>query len=116
MVIAVFAVWVICYQQINRPDLFTFLMGGLVLLEAAAGMRHFRNVIFFHYARQPGTVTGEIEYSRRLVHTQYFFELYGFAALYMLMFLVSGGWFFLGGAVACFVSAQRRRDWTAVYA
>jgi hypothetical protein len=86
--LAVFGVWVICYQQINRPDLFSFLIGGVVLLEAAAGMHHFRNIVFFHYAQKAEGIRGKIEYSRRLVHTLSFFELYGFAALYLLMFLV----------------------------
>jgi hypothetical protein len=116
LTLAVFALWTVCFQEIKRPDLFYFLIGGLVLLEAAVSMRYLRNVVIFRYAREGEGIRGKIEYSRRLVHTLSFLELYGFAALYVLMFMVSGGWFFLGGALACFVSGRRRRDWTMVYA
>lgn len=114
--VAILAAWAIIVQRFDRPDIFSFLMGGLLLLEAAVGMRRFRNVVFFRHAQNAGELRGKIEYSRRFVLTQSFFELYGFVALYVLMFLVSSSWFFLGGALTCFVASRRLRDWVMVRA
>jgi hypothetical protein len=90
-------------------------MGGLVLVHAAASMRRLRNIVLFHHAISAKGLSGKIEYSKRTVHTLSFVELFGFAVLYLLMFLVSGSWFFLGGALVCLVAGNRHRDWTKVY-
>jgi len=113
--IAIAIVWEVCVRQYARPDIFAFLMGGLLLIEIAVGMRHLRNIVFFRHAQRAEGFRGKIEYSRRLIATQAFVELYSFAALYVLMFLVSGSWFFLGGALTCFVAGRRYRDWTKVF-
>jgi hypothetical protein len=114
--VGILAAWAVIVQRFDRPDIFSFLMGGLLLLEAAVGMRRFRNIVFFRHAQSAESPRGKIEYSRRFVLTQYVFELYAFVALYLLIFLVSGGWFFLGGALTCFVASRRLRDWVMVRA
>lgn len=114
--VAILGAWAIIVERFDRPDIFSFLMGGLLLLEAAVGMRRFRNVVFFRHTQSAVDLRGKIEYSRRFVLTQYFFDLYGFVALYALMFLVSSSWFFLGGALTCFVASRRLRDWVMVRA
>ena len=110
----ILAVWDVSVRQYDRADLFSFLIGGLVLVELATAIRRFRNIVSFHYARSAGHLKGKVEYSSRLVHTQAFVELYGFTVLYVLSFLVTGSWFFLGGALTCFVTGRRYRDWAMV--
>jgi hypothetical protein len=56
-------------------------------------------------------VEGRLALSSRVVFSARFVELYALAALYGLGFLVSGSWFFVGGALGCLVAAQRWRDW-----
>jgi len=109
---AIFAVW---REQYNRPDVFSFLIGGLVLLEAAADLRRFRNIVLFQQARRADGLQGKIEYSKRLSYTLPYVETLSFAALYALIFLVSSSWFFLGGAITCIVAGRRLRDWVMVF-
>ncbi len=115
LAVAIWAVWDIVVQQYKRPEVFLFLLGGLALLEAAVSIQYLRNIVLFQHARNSAGVRGQVEYSKRLVHTLFFIELYSFAGLYLLMFLWTGSWFFMGGSLACFVTASRRRDWTLVY-
>ena len=111
LAVAVWALWDAAVQIYQRPEILSFLIGGLVLLEAAVSLQYLRNIVLFEYARRAEGVWGKIEYSRRLWHTLGYVELYGFTGLYFLMFVVTSSWFFLGGALACFVTARRRRDW-----
>jgi hypothetical protein len=112
---AIFAVWQVCIEQYHRPDVFLFLIGGLVLLEAAADLRRFRNIVLFQQARRADGLQGKIEYSKRLSYTLPYVETLSFAALYALIFLVSSSWFFLGGAITCIVAGRRLRDWVVVF-
>jgi len=103
--------WTVCIQQYNRPDIFAFLIGGLLLVEVAIGMQHFRNIVLFHHARRAEGVQGKIEYTKRLTLTLSYTELYGLVVLYLMTFLVTSSWFFLGGALTCFVASRRYQDW-----
>ena len=114
LTVGILAMWQITIRQYNRPDVLTFLMGGLVLYEAAAGIQHLRNIVLFYYAPKSANLQGKITYSKRLVHTLSFYEMYGFVALYLIMFLVSATWFYLGGALTCFVAGRRHRDWAMI--
>ena len=116
LAIAIGATWQLCVRQFSRPELFSFLIGGLVLYEAAVCTHHFRNIVLFRHAQRGEGVQGKIAYSRRLVFTLSFVELYSFTALYFLMFLLSGQWFFFGGALTCLVAGNRLRDWTVLRA
>ena len=106
--------WIICIQQYSRPDVFSALMGGLILLEVARIMRRVRNMVLFHYAPNGKALKGKVEYSPRMAHTLFYVEMYCFAALYMLILFITGSWFFLGGAATCFLAGRRERDWTVV--
>ncbi len=101
-------------QQYRQPEVFMFILGGVLLLEAADVLRHFRNLTLFRHIQAGQGVTGTVEYSRELVHTLQFNEMYGYTALYLFAFLISGSWFVLGGAFTCLVTSRRQRDWTLV--
>ena len=115
LAIGIGAAWIVCLQLATpRPDVFSILMGGLILLEAATIMRHVRNIVLFHDAPNGKTLKGNVEYSSRLGHTLFYVEMYSFAALYALIFFTTSSWLFLGGALTCFVSGRRQRDWTVM--
>ena len=108
-------VWTILIAQYNQPEIFSFMMGGLILLELAGWMRQGRSIAFFYFARRHVGLEGSLTFSKRLTHTLSYLEFQNFALFYILIFLLAGGWVFLGGAVACFISSRRHRDWTVVY-
>ncbi|OGF53699.1 MAG: hypothetical protein A2Z21_01445 [Candidatus Fraserbacteria bacterium RBG_16_55_9] len=112
------AIWVLHWFLIHESDLaevFVFVMGGLLLRVAAASMQHLRNIVLFRYGQKVGHLQGRVQYSKRLVHTLSFVDLYSFAVLYFLMFSMSESWFFLGGALICLISGLQRSHWTTAY-
>jgi hypothetical protein len=106
--------WIVIVHQFNRPDIYLFVLGGLFLYQLADILIEFRRVILFRSALRGEGIRGQIIFSKRQVWTQTILELYGFVILYLLIFFLTGGWFFLGGSVTCFISSRRQRDWVVV--
>jgi hypothetical protein len=110
----ILAGWIVLVRQLNRPEIFIFMLGGLYLYLLADGLIEFRRVMLFRSAQRGEGIRGQVIFSQRQVWMQIVLDLYGFVVLYLLIFLVAGGWFFLGGAVTCFISSRRQRDWVLV--
>ena len=67
-------------------------------------LRHIRNSVTFRLARQTGALAGKLTYPRWFLLRSSAFELFSFAALFLFLAAMAGGWFFLGGAVSCTVT------------
>jgi hypothetical protein len=106
--------WIGLVRQLNRPEIFLFMLGGLYLYLLADGLIEFRRAMLFRSAQRGEDIRGQVVYAQRQVWMQSILELYGFVVLYLVIFLMVGGWFFLGGAVTCFISSRRQRDWVLV--
>jgi hypothetical protein len=100
-------VWFLSHIVLRVDWLFSLLIGGLLLREAAIHIRHMRNFALFRYAKQPGHLTGRLEYSRPAVLGQSTADLLGFALLFLFTYVVTGSWFLLGGTLACAVAGQQ---------
>ena len=99
-IISVF--WMLSRVHPEAGGLFSFLMGGLLLREAAVHVRHFRNLaLFLSVLRRPESIQGSVQYSRSLILGQSAVELFAFSGLFLGLFLVTGSWFLMGGAFAC---------------
>jgi hypothetical protein len=114
MSIGIGLAWQISIGQYARSDVFSVLIGGLLLLEIADAAQRIRNIILFYNAPKAGNAKGKIEYSRRLVYSQAFFEMYIFATIYLFVFFTTGSWLFFGGGITCIVAGRRQRDWTVI--
>jgi len=110
----ILAGWNILVRQLDRPEVFLFMLGGLYLYLLADILIEFRRVMLFRSAQRGEGIRGQVVYSKRQVWSQVILELYGFVVLYLVIFLIAGGWFFLGGVVTCFISSRRQRDWVLV--
>ena len=106
--------WFGLVRQLDRPEIFIFVLGGFYLFLLADGLIEFRRVMLFQGLQRGGDTRGQIVFSRRQVWMQDVLDIYGFVVLYLFVFLLGGGWFFLGGAVTCFISSRRQRDWALV--
>jgi hypothetical protein len=98
-------------QRFSRPELFMAIVGGLVLVDAAESLEHLRTITLFRQVLGGVSVGGKLELSRRATLTVRYVEWYSLAALFLLIALVAGSWFCVGGALGCVVAAQRLRDW-----
>lgn len=94
------AVWWLAMESLF-PPMYSFLLGGLILVELAVHMRHFRNLVLFRAVVGSDAVRGRIEYPRRLMLRMSSQESLAFSGLFAVVFLFTGSWFVLGGAVMC---------------
>lgn len=92
---------------INFPEAFAFAWGMLVCIQIAIHLRHIRNLMVFHYARDSRGMSGRIEYQHWLSLRLSSVELFSFPLLFLFLFLFSGSFFMLGGAVGCLSLALR---------
>jgi hypothetical protein len=96
--LVIFAGRIVLVRQLDRPEIFIFMLGGM----------------FFRSAQQGEGIRRQVVCAQRQVWMQVVLDLYGFVVLYLLIFLKVGRLFFLGGAVTCFISSRRQRDWVLV--
>ncbi|MCG3207605.1 MAG: hypothetical protein FOGNACKC_01205 [Anaerolineae bacterium] len=101
-IIFLIILWFLSVKFLETPWLFSFLIGALILSEVAIHIRHVRNIYLFGLTRKTKNgLKGHIEYRRWVILKSSAIELTSFSALFLLGFLISNSWFFLGGAVRC---------------
>jgi hypothetical protein len=103
-------VWWVALQQLQRPDVLSFLMGGWLLLLSMLIVRQLRQISLFRYWRSTGGIKGTVRLSERLIIVTSSTEYQVYAAFFLFLVLVTGDLFFLGGAFTCFAAGRHRRD------
>ncbi len=103
--------WLAMVQWARLPELFSFLIGALILLELAVHVRHLRNIVSFRLVAIPNAVQGTLAYSRPYSLKMSAIDLVAFGILYFVLMVLVGGWFLFGGAVACLVFGARHWLW-----
>lgn len=106
-----FVLWTLAVLIAKLPALFSFALGAALLLEGVIHVRHFRNILLFQYARESKGIAGKIEYERWVTLRSSAVEFFSFAALYLFAFLISGRWFFAGGAIGSCSVGLRHWMW-----
>jgi hypothetical protein len=110
-VLTISLAWVLAVRWIGIPQAFSVLMGALILLEATAHIRHIRNIVFLRTLADMHSLKGRIEYPRWLSLKLSSVEVLGFAALFLVVFLITGNWFFVGGIASCLLTGLKHLDW-----
>ncbi len=94
-------------RQSDTPELYSLLLGAMVMLEIAVHKRHFQNIFMFRAITKPGAAKGRIEFSRSLTLRQSAVELFVMAAVFLLLAGLTRSWFVLGGALTCSSTAAK---------
>jgi hypothetical protein len=102
--LAIWLVWWLAVRVLGLSELFSLLIGGLVSRQLILLARHVRNIVLFRQARTPGNIQGRVDYLRHVTLHVSAAELFTFAVIYLLISLISGSVFFVGGALACTVT------------
>ena len=98
-------IWWITRLSIFLEWAFPFYLGMFLLLEVAVHLRHLRNIILIREIRRdPGGVEGRIAYRRWFTYRISALELYLFATLFLIIFILTYSIFFLGGAIMCYAT------------
>jgi hypothetical protein len=93
--------WYLAVWALGLLWLYSFFLGLFVLMEVAVHVRHLRNWYTARVYRREGGLSGSLTYSQRFSYLVSAFDLYIFAVLFALFFLLTFSFFFLGGAIAC---------------
>jgi hypothetical protein len=99
--------WLVWFlSQLRGPDslLFEMVIGAYLLLEVSVHMRHIRNLAYFGRLKDSRGVSGKIEYSAWLTLQISAVDLTAFAALFLIVFWLTGRPFFAGGVLGCAVT------------
>ena len=88
----------------SSPELFSFMLGALILLQLMVHIRHVRNFVLFRAMTTDG-IRGRIEYARPLMLKASSIEIAMFAGMFAILFLFTGSTFVLGGAFGCTIVA-----------
>ncbi len=102
--ILIWLVWFLAVIALKSPWIFSLAYGALFLREASVHLRHARNLALSLVSRASGGLEGQLKYSRRLILKMSALELFSFAAFCLVITLVLGSWFFLGGVISCLYS------------
>lgn len=105
--LAIWLVWWLAVSVLGLAELFLLLIGGLISRQLVVLARHMRNIVLFRHARTAGNIQGRVEYTRRVTLRVSATELFAFVIIYLLISLISGSFFFLGGALACAITGMQ---------
>jgi hypothetical protein len=97
-------IWWMSSELLGIPAFYHFLIGALILREAAVLLRHMRNLALAFLIPTEGSISGSVTYSRWLSLRLSAAELWSFAIFFLLIGLFLPGWFFIGGAFSCAVT------------
>ncbi|MBN1657494.1 MAG: hypothetical protein JXA93_03785 [Anaerolineae bacterium] len=103
---AILIFWTLTQWSGDR-EVFAGFLGAFFLLEVVVHMRHARNLVTFHYGQQGG-LRGRLERARWLVLRLSAVDMALYAVLFVLLFLLTGSWFVLGGVGGCLITAVRQ--------
>ena len=99
--VALAFVWYLSVILLDTPELFSFLIGALMLREGVIHLRHWRNITTFRLFAQPNLTQGRIEYTKKFSLQLSANELLSFAIFFFLLAITLSSWFVLGGALGC---------------
>lgn len=98
-------VWML--SLITYPQLYTFSLGSMILIELTVHVRHLHNLVVFRALNRSDGVRGRIEYQRTFILHTSAADLMIFAGLYLALFGCLQNWFFLGGVASCLQTALK---------
>ena len=91
--------------------LLELLLGFTLLAETFIHIRHFRTIDNFKTILNSKDISGQIKYGRAFMHRQAGGDALIFAIFFLLLFILVGRYFFLGGAIACLVLSRIQKKW-----
>ena len=105
LILSVGYLWLVRSLTVSWADhtLYAGVLGAMLLIQATIHIRHLRNWVLF--SKGSHLIQGRLTYPRGLLLTMSAFELALFAALYLVLALVTSSVFVLGGGLACGVLA-----------
>lgn len=100
-------IWWLTKQLLFFPWTYLLYLGMFLLLEVAVHFRHLRNVSLIRESKKNGGIEGRIFYRKWFSYRISASDFYRFAALFLIVAILTYSAFFLGGAIMCFAVGFR---------
>jgi hypothetical protein len=94
-------IWWFTKQFLFFPWTYLLYLGMFLLLEVAVHFRHLRNISLIRESRKNGGIEGRILYRKWFSYRISASDFYRFAALFLIVAILTYSSFFLGGAIMC---------------
>ncbi len=102
----IFFSWLLFVVRSNQPAIFQAVYGAFLFSEISVHHRHLNNMAQLYFTRRGAGLEGKVSYARWLVYKNSASHFFADGLIFLLVFLFSGSWFFLGGAFMCMVYAS----------
>lgn len=109
--IMVVGVWWLTIEWSEWPQVFRFVLGGMLLLEAVVHLRHLRLFVLFKQLATGQGVEGKIRQTQWIGYQASGWEFIAFAGLWLLLGIISSSWFILGGAFMNAITGIQHLRW-----
>ncbi len=103
-------VWLYARELVFWKALYFAVLGSCTLPLCTTNLRYLNNYFIFRGARDQRLITGKVSFSELFARRVSSMGLFAFAGLYLLLALVLGDWFCLGGALGCLLAALRENE------
>ncbi len=104
--------WWLTVEWAQWPEVYLFVMGGMLLLEAAVHLRHLRVLVLFRQLAVGQGVEGKIFQNRRFGYQASGWEFLTFAGLWLMLGIATSSWFILGGTFMNAVTGIQHMRWS----
>jgi len=90
-----------CSYDSEIAQLYSFMLGAVISIQLVVHTRHWRNFFSFRAMLNNDAIRGRLEYSRTILLKLSSTESLVFGGFFLILFIFTGSWFVLGGAVGC---------------
>ncbi len=101
----IFCCWLLFVGFFNLRPIFQGIYGAFVFLEVIVHRRHLSNLSMIRSTRGGVGLEGKVTYSRWLIYRNSSNDFFTGGLIFLLIFLFTGDWFLLGGAVLTLLNA-----------
>ncbi len=103
-------VWIYSHELVFWEAFYFAVLGSCTLPLCTTSLRYLNNYFIFRAVRGGRFIVGKIHFSEIFVRKASAMGLLAFAGVYLLIALVLGDWFCLGGTLGCLLAALRERE------
>jgi hypothetical protein len=103
-------VWIYSHELVFWKSLYFAVLGSCTLPLCTTNLRYLNNYFIFRGTRDERLITGKVSFSEIFARQASSMGLFSFAGLYLMLALVLGDWFCLGGTLGCLLAALRENE------
>lgn len=107
-------VWWLVILGWTYPVIYETAVGALILLSCVVNIRHVQNITFFRAEDDDDKPRGHIFYPHGMVYRGSAVAFMSYGVFYLVLAMLGGSWFFVGGVLSCLATGIRHYRLAAI--